>query len=81
MQLKIRSARPVKFRLKGQFKYISEIGLLLFIGHPDLKSIEEMSDIGIYISDLNQFDGSAEMMVTEMLNTDNLKKNFEEVLN
>jgi hypothetical protein len=80
MQLKIRSARPVKFRLKGQFKYISEIGLLLFFGHTDLKSIEEMSDIGIYLSDLNQFDGSAEMMVTEMLNNDNLKKKFEEVL-
>ena len=43
--------------------------------------MEEMRDIGIYLSDLNKFDGSAEMMVTEMLNTDNLKKNFEEVLN
>jgi len=80
IQLINKPARPVKFRLKGQFKYISDIDLILFIGHPILKSMEEMRDIGIYLSDLNKFDGSAEMMVTEMLNNDKLKKNFDQVL-
>ena len=69
----------IKLKLKGQMIYNKDLKMLLFIGHPILKSMEEMSEIGIYLNDLNRFDGSAEMMVTEMQHNETLKKQFAEV--
>lgn len=71
--------QAAKLKLKGQMKFNSDLSLILFIGHPVLKSMEEMHEVGIYLNDLNQFDGSAGIMVTEMQHNENLKKAFEEV--
>jgi hypothetical protein len=79
LHLKNKLSKQVRFRLKGQFKHIPDLDLILFLGYPIIKSLEEMVDIGIYFSDLNQFDGSGEMMVNKMLNDENLRKQFDQV--
>jgi hypothetical protein len=41
--------------------------------------MEEMQRVGLYLNDLNKFDGSAEWLVTEMQNNSKLQKAFEAV--
>ena len=41
--------------------------------------MEEMSKFGLYLNDLNKFDGSAEMLVTEMQHQAQLQKAYETV--
>jgi len=41
--------------------------------------MEEMQNVGLYLNDLNKFDGSAEWLVTEMQNNSKLQKAFEAV--
>jgi hypothetical protein len=88
--------------MKGQMKYIKDLDMILFLGHPvyfllpfvvvvvkligfiefyfqSLSSMEEMQKVGLYLNDLNKFDGSAEWLVTEMQNNSKLQKAFEAV--
>ena len=43
--------------------------------------MHELHDIGLYLNDLNKFDGSAEMLVTELQHNDQLQKAFDAVSN
>ncbi len=61
----------LKIVFKGQIKLIKELDVALFIGHPVINNMEDMPEIGLYLNDLNNFDSSAEILVTEM------QKNFE----
>ena len=38
--------------------------------------MEELANVGLYLNDLNKFDGSAEMMVTELQHSTQLQKQF-----
>ena len=37
----------------------------------------QLKDIGLYLNDLNKFDGSAEMLVTDLQHSDKLQKAFD----
>jgi len=63
-----------KIIFKGQIKLIKELGMALFIGHPLINNMEDMPKIGIYLSELNNYDSSAEILVHKM------QKNFEQSL-
>lgn len=41
--------------------------------------MDHLSEVGLYLTDLNRFDGSAEMLVTEMQHNSQLQKAFEMV--
>ena len=41
--------------------------------------MEHLSCVGLYLNDLNKFDGSAEMLVTELQHHAQLQKAFEAV--
>lgn len=41
--------------------------------------MEQMSKVGLYLNDLNKFDGSAEILVTELQHNSQLQKAFETV--
>jgi hypothetical protein len=44
-----------------------------------LTNMGQMHQVGLYLNDLNKFDGSAEMLVTELQHHDQLQKAFETV--
>ena len=41
--------------------------------------MDEMQQVGLYLNDLNKFDGSAEMLVTELQHHSQLQKAFNAV--
>jgi hypothetical protein len=41
--------------------------------------MDQLHEIGLYLNDLNKFDGSAEMLVTELQHGDQLQKAFDAV--
>ncbi|CAF0824330.1 unnamed protein product [Adineta ricciae] len=51
-------------KLKGQMKYIPSWHKLAFLCHPMLSTVEEMVSIGLYLSDLNFYDGSSEILIS-----------------
>ena len=66
--------KTVKIVFKGQMKLVGELGLVLFIGRPMLKSIDHMLDVGLYLNDLSQFDSSTNLLVSDMLDELTRKK-------
>lgn len=46
-----------------------------------LNSIEDMANVGLYLNDLNRFDGSGEMLVIEEQHNQQLQKAFVAVNN
>lgn len=41
--------------------------------------MEQLEEIGLYLNDLNKYDGTAEMLVTELQHSDQLRKAFDAV--
>jgi hypothetical protein len=44
-----------------------------------LKSVDEMCELGLFLNDLNSFDGTCEMLVTELQHNNQLQKAIEKV--
>lgn len=60
----------MKFQLKLYMK---------FIFSSRLNSLEDMTNVGLYINDLNRFDGSGEMLIVEEQHNQQLEKAFQTV--
>ncbi|RNA21511.1 soluble guanylate cyclase 88E-like isoform X1 [Brachionus plicatilis] len=76
-ELKTSDSKDTKLKIKGQMKLLKDIDAIAFLGHPVINDMEEMSKFGLYLNDLNKFDGSAEMLVTEMQHEAQLQKAYE----
>ncbi|CAF4753061.1 unnamed protein product, partial [Rotaria magnacalcarata] len=53
-------------RLKGQMKLISDWNMIAFLCHPILATTEEMLSVGLFLRDLNFYDGSSEILIVGM---------------
>lgn len=77
ISLKNGATPETKLRLKGQMKIIPELEQIFFLGHPMLNSLEDLNSVGLYLNDLNKFDGSGEMLVVEEQHNRQLQKAFQ----
>ncbi|CAF1174863.1 unnamed protein product [Adineta ricciae] len=53
-------------RLKGQMKLISAWNMIAFLCHPELTTAEEMLSVGLFLHDINFYDGSSEILIAGM---------------
>ncbi|CAF3352420.1 unnamed protein product [Rotaria sp. Silwood1] len=53
-------------RLKGQMKLITAWNMIAFLCHPILATTEDMLAVGLYLHDLNYYDGSSEILIAGM---------------
>ncbi|CAF3725651.1 unnamed protein product [Adineta steineri] len=53
-------------RLKGQMKVIPAWNMIAFLCHPELTTAEEMLSIGLFLHDINFYDGSSEILIAGM---------------
>ena len=56
--------------------FIRILYLITFPGHPIVKNMDDMPEIGLFLNDLNNFDSSAEILVNEMQGTVELSNAF-----
>ncbi|CAF0806920.1 unnamed protein product [Adineta steineri] len=59
------SSNP-QIRLKGQMKLIQAWNMIVFLCHPVLTTTEEMLSVGLFLHDLNFYDGSSEILIAGM---------------
>ncbi|CAM2714541.1 unnamed protein product [Rotaria socialis] len=55
-----------QIRLKGQMKLISDWNMIAFLCHPILATTDEMLSVGLFLRDLNFYDGSSEILIVGM---------------
>ncbi|UJR23271.1 hypothetical protein I4U23_026289 [Adineta vaga] len=53
-------------RLKGQMKLITAWNMIAFLCHPELTTAEEMLSVGLFLHDINFYDGSSEILIAGM---------------
>ncbi|TPP58796.1 Soluble guanylate cyclase 88E [Fasciola gigantica] len=67
-------------KFKGQMSYVAEWDMLLFLGSPVIRDTKQLSECGLYISDLNMFDSSREIVMRGEEQSDELMKLFKKQL-
>ncbi|OON22750.1 heme NO binding protein [Opisthorchis viverrini] len=67
-------------KFKGQMCYIEEWNMILFLGTPVLRDTKQLADCGLYISDLNLFDRSRDIILSGDQQSDELMKLFKKQL-
>ncbi|CAF2423788.1 unnamed protein product [Rotaria sp. Silwood2] len=60
------SASNAQLRLKGQMKSIAAWNMIAFLCRPILTTTEEMLAVGLFLNDLNFYDGSSEILIAGM---------------
>ncbi|CAF1105327.1 unnamed protein product [Adineta ricciae] len=76
-RLPLRVGPTGKIRLKGQMKYIQNKNMLWFLCHPVLGSADDMISAGLHLTDLNLFDSTSELLVTNMRQSKEVEDAFE----
>ncbi|CAF3425569.1 unnamed protein product [Rotaria sp. Silwood1] len=62
-----------QLRLKGQMKSIPSWNMIVFLCRPVLTTTEEMVSVGLFLDDLNFYDGSSEILIAGMQHAQTLQ--------
>ncbi|CAL8079613.1 unnamed protein product [Calicophoron daubneyi] len=63
-------------KFKGQMCFIEEWNMMLFLGTPVLRDTKQLAEFGLYISDLNMFDRSRDIILSGDQQSDELMSLF-----
>ncbi|CAF1002502.1 unnamed protein product [Rotaria sordida] len=67
------TASNVQLRLKGQMKSLPAWNMIVFLCRPVLTTTEEMLGVGLFLDDLNFYDGSSEILIAGMQHAQTLQ--------
>ncbi|KAA0199913.1 Soluble guanylate cyclase 88E [Fasciolopsis buskii] len=67
-------------KFKGQMSFVEEWNMLLFLGSPVIRDTKQLSECGLFISDLNMFDSSREIVMRGEEQSEELMKLFKKQL-
>ncbi|CAF3287078.1 unnamed protein product [Rotaria socialis] len=70
---KFGASSNAQLRLKGQMKTVLAWNMVVFLCRPILTTTEEMLSVGLFLHDLNFYDGSSEILIAGMQHTRTLQ--------
>ncbi|KAF5405768.1 hypothetical protein PHET_00762 [Paragonimus heterotremus] len=66
-------------KFKGQMCFVEEWNMMLFLGTPVLRDTKQLAECGLFISDLNMFDRSRDIILSGDQQSEELMKLFKKV--